>query len=393
MNFAFTTDECDFDHADADRIGVLLINLGTPDACTRAAVRRYLREFLSDPRVVEMPRALWWPILHGFILTTRPRKTAAAYAKVWRADGSPLLTIARRQERKLRDEFAREFGVSTVNMTDATNAANATNATHTTSAVQVELAMRYGNPSVGAALAKLRRAGARKLLVLPLYPQYCAATTASAFDAVAAELARWRRVPAMRFIANYHDRRGYIEALAASVRDHRRVHNDDGDAVLVMSFHGIPQQCFDAGDPYHCECHKTARLLAEELELSEREWRIGFQSRFGPKRWLRPYTDEVLAELARDGARAVQVICPGFSADCLETLEEIALRSREVFLCAGGERFACIPCLNDRDDHIAALHDLIADNIRDWLEADRATDHATDRATRKQRAMAMGARA
>lgn len=359
----------DFDHAHPGRAGVLIANLGTPDSHRVADVRRYLREFLLDPRVVEAPRPLWWLVLNAVILNTRPRKTAHAYAKVWRADGSPLLAISRRQRQKLQA------------------ALNAMAGDGGDTAPIVELGMRYGNPSIADALRKLRSAGARRLLVLPLYPQYCAATTASTFDAVSAELRRWRWLPALRFVANYHDHPAYIGALAASVRDYRRRH---GRAeMLLMSFHGIPQAYFDAGDPYHCECLKTARLLAEELNLAAGEWRVSFQSRLGRARWLQPYTDRTLIELAQGGARDVQVICPGFSADCLETLEEIALAGRDAFLQAGGTRYGCIPCLNDGEAHIRALAAIVAENLDGW---DGPLATVAERARQKQRAVALGAR-
>ena len=321
-------------------IGVLITNLGTPQACTPAGVRRYLREFLWDPRVVEMPRLPWWLILHLAVLTTRPRKSAKAYQKIWYEDGSPLLVISRRQQRKLQRVLGSD-------------------------SIPVGLAMRYGSPSMADAIAGLQDAGVRKLLVLPLYPQYCAATTGSTFDALSAALARRRRVPAVRFINHYHDHPGYINALADGVRSYRQTHG--ASEVLLMSFHGIPKASAEAGDPYPAECHLTAQLLAEALELEERQWRVSFQSRFGPKEWLQPYTDHTLAELARGGTRSVQVVCPGFSADCLETLEEIAIQNRAGFVAAGGTHYGAIPCLNDSDAHIRALADIITDNAGDWL--------------------------
>ncbi len=359
-------------------IGVLVTNLGSPDSCKPGDVRRYLREFLWDRRVVEAPRALWWLVLNLFILATRPRKSAAAYRKVWREDGAPLLAISRRQRRKLRqvlgERHPQPAAVKAVKV----------------ARVEVALGMRYGNPSIAGALAALQSAGMRKLLVLPLYPQYCAVTTASTFDAVCAELARWRWIPAVRMIDHYHDHPAYIRALANSVRDYRQTHG--GGECLLMSFHGIPRAYFEAGDPYHCECHKTARLLAEELGLGEREWRVSFQSRFGAKPWLQPYTDQTLASLAQSGVRSVQVICPGFSADCLETLEEIAMENRAVFLRAGGENYGYIPCLNDRDDHIQMLAGLITDHLHGWRERDER-DTAASRRAQKTRALAMGAKA
>ncbi|MDD9856374.1 MAG: ferrochelatase [Gammaproteobacteria bacterium] len=373
----FTAQE-NFDHAARARTGVLLANLGTPDSCRAADVRRYLKEFLWDRRVVEMPRPLWWPLLNGVILNTRPRRTARAYRKIWGDDGSPLLAISRRQQRKLQAALA-DTG-------DGDSATGAAAGDAENPPPLVELGMRYGNPSIAAALGKLRAAGMRRLLVLPLYPQYCAATTASTFDAVSAELSRWRWLPALRFVAHYHDHPAYIGALAASVRDYRRAHGRG--EMLLMSFHGIPQAYFDAGDPYHCECLKTARLLAEELGLGDAEWRVSFQSRLGRAKWLQPYTDRALADLARAGVRDVQVICPGFSADCLETLEEMALANRDLFLRAGGRRYACIPCLNDGARHIRALASIARENLSGWR--DRPETNA-DRTAQKQRATALGA--
>ncbi|MGR3914280.1 MAG: ferrochelatase [Gammaproteobacteria bacterium] len=329
--------------APAECIGVLLANLGTPDSCARRDVRRYLKAFLSDRRVVELPRLLWWPLLHGVILNTRPRKSAKAYRKIWREDGSPLLVFSRMQQRKLQQRLRRGNG-----------------------AVTVELGMRYGNPSIASALAKLHAAGARKLLLLPMYPQYCAATTASAFDAVCAALVHRRRVPALHLVDHYHDHPHYIAALAHSVRAYRAAHAGRGE-MLLMSFHGIPQAFARGGDPYPDQCKTTAHLLAEELGLGAREWRLSFQSRFGMAKWLQPGTAHMLTALARDGAREVQVICPGFSADCLETLEEIAIAGREIFLRAGGRQYEYIACMNDSDAHIDALCAIIRGHIGDWL--------------------------
>ena len=318
------------------RVGVLLTNLGTPDSCSTGGLRRYLREFLSDRRVVGLPRILWLPLLHGVILNIRPRKSAKAYAEVWREDGSPLLAFARMQQRKLQERFK-------------------------DGAVMMELGMRYGNPPIAAALERLRAAGIHKVLVLPLYPQYCSATTASTFDALGPAFARRWHLPALRFVDNYHDHPKYIAALARSVRE------KSSGGMLVMSFHGIPQSFADAGDPYPAQCKTTARLLAEELKLSDDEWRLSFQSRFGPAQWLLPGTEETLEELAQEGVRSVRVICPGFSADCLETLEEIAMEGRDTFLQAGGREFEYIPCLNDDEAHIDALDEIIRANLGDWL--------------------------
>lgn len=324
-------------------IGVLLINLGTPDAPTPGALRRYLRQFLGDPRVVETPRAVWLPILHGVILRTRPRRSAAAYAKVWGAEGSPLLSLSRRQQTALQEALAQRLGQP----------------------LPVALGMRYGNPSIPAALQELQAAGVRRLLVLPLYPQYSATTTASVLDAIAAEFKRQRDLPGLRFIRDYHDEPGYIQALAASVRAHWQQHGR-GERLL-MSFHGIPKSYVDRGDPYAAECRRTGELLAAELGLAPERWLVTFQSRFGPQEWLTPYTDKTLEALAADGVRRVDLICPGFSVDCLETLEENAMQNRDLFQQAGGEQLSYIPCLNDQPAHIAMLADLVCTNLGGWL--------------------------
>jgi ferrochelatase len=310
--------------------GVLVANLGTPDAPTPAAVRRYLAEFLWDPRVVELPRPLWWLILNGFILPFRPRQSARAYREIWTAQGSPLLLTTR----SIAAGIGERLGA----------------------AVVVEPGMSYGQPSITAALERLRARGARRMVVLPLYPQYSGSTAGSVFDAVARTLQRWRRVPELHFIADYHDVPGYIAALAASVREHFA---GAGRSHLLMSFHGTPKGFLDAGDPYQGQCLRTGRLLADALGLGATDWSLTFQSRLGRSEWLQPYTDAVLQELPGRGVRRVAVICPGFAADCLETLEEIAMRGRETFLEAGGESFDFIPCLNAGEDHIAALAGLV----------------------------------
>jgi len=317
-------------------LGILLTNLGTPDAPTTPALRRYLAEFLSDRRVVDVPRPLWWLILHGIILRTRPVRSARLYRKVWTAEGSPLLLIARRQQALLQQALEAQWP----------------------GRIRVALGMRYGNPSIAAALAELRAAGVQQVLVLPLYPQNSCSTTASTFDAIAEALRVTRDVPSLRFVADYHADAGYIDALAASVREARQ----DGAPVqrLLFSFHGTPERYRTEGDPYYQQCLTTARLTAQSLGLRDDQWQVSFQSRFGREPWLQPYTDEVLQGLPAQGVRHVQVICPGFSADCLETLEEIAGENRERFLHAGGESFHYIPALNDRPDHIAALAAIVA---------------------------------
>lgn len=331
-----------YQHTQADRTGILLVNLGTPDAPDRASVRRYLKEFLGDPRVVEGPRLPWWLVLNLIILNTRPSRSAKAYKKIWTEQGSPLMAISRDQESALRKSIRGRFG----------------------DRVCLELAMRYGSPSIESGLAALRDQGARRILVLPLYPQYSATTTASIFDEVTDQVRKWRWLPELRFVNHYHDEPGYIEALADSVRQWRAQHG--GADKLLMSFHGIPQEYFEKGDPYFCECQKTGRLLAESLELDQHQWQLTFQSRLGPRQWLQPYTDKTLEQMGKQGTRSIQVLCPGFSADCLETLEEIAMENRDVFLEAGGQRYEYIPCLNATQAHIDMLTGLLERHLSGW---------------------------
>ncbi len=357
----------DYRHDAAEPLGVLLLNLGTPDAPSVPAVRRYLAEFLWDRRVVEVPRPIWWPILHGVILRVRPARSAKAYQAVWGEGGSPLLDIARRQA----------AGVTSLLESRLPGP------------VKVALGMRYGNPSVSAALEELRGANVRRLLVLPLYPQYSATTTASTFDAVTRELSRWRWIPEMRFINQYHDEPGYIAALVASIREHWARHVQP--ERLLFSFHGIPKDYFLGGDPYHCQCHKTARLVTESLGLPRERWELAFQSRVGNKEWLKPYTDLTLKAWGAEGVRSVQVISPGFSADCLETIEEIGAENRDYFLEAGGEDYDYIPCLNERPDHLAMLTDLLIRHASGWPEVTEEPSGADVRAERAERARRMGA--
>ena len=350
-------------HGSAGALGVLITNLGTPEQPATAAVRRYLAEFLWDPRLVDLPRPLWWLILHGVILRIRPRRSAALYRKIWTDRGSPLLIHSSHQAEALQSRLREQLSVP----------------------VQVALGMRYGRPSIRAAMDRLRLAGVRQLLVLPLYPQYSATTTASTFDAVAAVLADWPWLPEFRMITGYHADRGYIEAMAASIREAWQL--QPAAEKLVFSFHGIPERHFLAGDPYHCFCHATARRVAATLELDETRWSVVFQSRFGRQAWLRPYADESLRAWAHAGLRSVDLVCPGFAADCLETLEEIAGQMRGLFLGAGGECFRYIPALNDRPDHIRALADLVRKNCVGWVHAERVEDAEAVR----ERALAMGA--
>ena len=354
------------DHASSERIGVLVTNLGTPDAPAPGAVRRYLAEFLADPRVIETPRWIWRLILHGVVLRIRPRRSARAYASIWTPEGAPLLVNSRAIAKALELRWA---GLRP-------------------GRVRVALGMRYGRPSISDALRELRQAGASRIVVLPLYPQYSGATGGSTFDAVAAELSGWRRIPALRFIDHYHDDPGYIGALAASIEN---AWSERGPPDrLLFSFHGLPRRYLDAGDPYHCECRKTARLVADLLGLQPERWLVAFQSRVGREEWLRPYTDETLIEWGREGLTRVDVVCPGFSADCLETLEEIAIRGRASFVAAGGGRLRYIPALNAGQAHIEALANLLANTIPDWL-AD-PDDDTSDRDRRIARARAFGAR-
>ncbi len=350
-----------FEHGRAESIGVLLVNLGTPDAPTASAVRRFLKQFLWDPRVVEYPRWLWWLILNGIILRIRPSRSAKAYREIWTDDGSPLMIFST----ALADRVQKILG----ERRDGN--------------VNVELAMSYGDPSIDDAIDSLLAKGARRLLVLPMYPQYSGTTTASVIDAVAKKLKKLRWVPETRFINQYHDEAGYIDALAASIREFWQEHGR-GDR-LMFSFHGVPKSTLMGGDPYHCQCRKTARLVSEALELDDDDWLVSFQSRVGREEWLKPYTDETIAELGQSGLERVDVVCPGFSTDCLETLEEIAMQNAELFVESGGKSLHYIPALNDREDHVLFLADLIERHLAGWPES-----YSEQPATR-QRAMAMGA--
>jgi ferrochelatase len=356
--------EAPFRHGSPARVGVLLVNLGTPDAPTPAALRRYLAEFLSDPRVVEIPKLLWWMILHGVILRVRPAKSAQKYAAIWTPEGSPLAVWTAKQAKLLRGYLGQQGHQ-----------------------VLVRHAMRYGQPSVAAELDALRAEGATRVLVLPLYPQYSAATSASVFDAVAAwgQSARW--VPELRFVQQYHDDPGYIAALAAQVRAHWQ--REGRGSMLVMSFHGVPERTLHLGDPYHCSCHKTARLLAAQLGLAPEQYRVTFQSRFGKAQWLQPYTEPTLQQLAREGVERVDIMCPGFVADCLETLEEIDQEAREAFLAAGGKTLHYIACLNDRHEWIEALRDISLRHLQGW---DTTMPADADLQAQRERALRLGAK-
>lgn len=329
---------------------MLFINLGTPDEPTAPAIRRYLREFLSDRRVVEVPRLLWALVLWLFILPLRPAKLVHAYRSVWSEDGSPLLSHSQRQSQGLARALAERFGTD----------------------VPVALAMTYGKPSVESALDRLAADGVNRIFVFAAYPQYSATTTAAAQDAVFRVLMRRRWLPELRTLNSYHDDPAYIGALADSLRQHWAATGEPEH--LLMSFHSIPRRYLDAGDPYYCFCRKTARLLAERLQLPAERWSVSFQSRLGNQPWLSPYTDVVVRELARRGVRRLDVICPGFAADCLETLEEVAIRYRDDFLAAGGQELRYVPALNDRPAHIAMLAELAAAQLQGWIPAADAPD-------------------
>ncbi|WP_258806674.1 ferrochelatase [Pseudidiomarina sp. CB1] len=331
-----------FAHEQTDRIGVLITNLGTPDAPDTPSLRRYLKEFLSDPRVVEVPRVLWWLILNGVILRIRPKRSAAAYRTVWTERGSPLLFHTADQAEQLQQRFAQQYGDDVV----------------------VRYAMRYGSPSMAQVLDDMLASGVRKLVLLPLYPQYSAATTGSTFDALAKDFTSRRWLPDLRFISHYHDDAGYIQACAEQIKTFWAEHGQADK--LIFSYHGVPLKYLEKGDPYHCECHKTSRLIAEALGLNKDQYLTTFQSRFGREEWLKPYTDETLQKLPNLGCKNVQVFCPGFSADCLETIEEIGEENREYFMAAGGESYAYIPALNATAKHIDALHAIVQREIQGW---------------------------
>jgi ferrochelatase len=329
------------------RTGILLCNLGTPSAPTTGALRSYLREFLSDPRVVELPRLQWLPVLHGFVLPFRARRAATLYRKIWSDGGSPLRVLSER----LRSAFATALQAHRPH-------------------IEVELAMRYGSPSVASGLQRLRGSGCTRILVFPLFPQYSATTTASAFDGVWNELRRWRVVPAVRTISGYADEEAYVAALHASVRE--RWNQEGAPDKLLLSFHGIPKRYYDAGDPYPDQCRRTAELLIPRLGIEPHRCEMSFQSVFGREEWVGPATDATVKRLAKEGVRSLDVLCPGFAVDCLETLEEIDGLNRDHFLSAGGTRFRYIGCLNDRRDHARMLAGVARRNLEGWESFDPA---------------------
>lgn len=359
-------EEPPFRHGSRARVGVLLVNLGTPDAPTASALRRYLKEFLSDPRVVEIPRLIWWPILNFIILSVRPAKSAAKYASVWMAEGSPLRVYSEAQRDRLQAAL-REKSLD----------------------IEVGLAMRYGQPSIQSGIAALKACGVTRLVVLPLYPQFSASTTATVFDKVYESLAALRNPPAVRLVRSFCDQPAYIQAWADQIRAYWDQHGR-GD-LLLFSFHGVPKRSLLKGDPYHCECHKTGRLIAEALGLSAHEWKLSFQSRFGRAEWLKPYTAESLASLPAQGVKRLDIACPGFISDCLETLEEIAMEGREDFLEAGGESYHYIPCLNSQPSAIAMLESLVMQETAGWPRGEDSESEQSERQQARERALALGA--
>lgn len=348
-----------YPHQSKQRLGILLANLGTPDSPEPGAVRRFLAQFLWDPRVVEAPRWFWWLALHGVILRVRPAKSSHAYRQIWTEAGSPLLIHSSALARAIQDRLIDSDTV-------------------------VALGMTYGNPSLTAALDELQAKGARRVLILPLYPQYSGTTTASVFDRVTSELQRWRRVPELRFVMSYADEPEYISAIATTIR---HLWQSNQQAHLLFSFHGVPKRYLLDGDPYYCQCRKTARLVADQLELAKSEWSVSFQSQVGREEWLKPYTDELLLEYAQRGPKRVTVVCPGFATDCLETLEEIAIRNRNAFLSSGGESFDYVPALNASELQVSLIMKIIERHTHSW----HVQETQAELAARRERAVGMGA--
>lgn len=359
--------QSEFKHGRPPGLGIVLVNLGTPEAPKAAPLRRYLAEFLSDPRVVEIPPLLWKAILHGIILRVRPAKSARNYAKIWTDQGSPLMAFSRSLTEKLTHELQQKIP----------------------GRVSVALAMRYGEPSIERVLTDLHNQGAERLLVLPLYPQYSGATTASVADAVFASLGHWRWVPELRLMGAYHDDPGYVLSVADSIREHWK-QAGRGDKLLI-SFHGMPRTTLEAGDPYYCHCHKSARLIAENLELAPDEWEMAFQSRFGRAEWLQPYLAKRLVELPGEGVRNLTVVCPGFAVDCVETLEEIAIEGRSSFLESGGEHFEYVPALNDQAAHIQLQLKRILQHASGWPETENNLNTKQQQSGADSRALAIAA--
>ncbi len=329
-------------HGEPQRTGILLVNLGTPEEPTAKGLRPYLKQFLGDPRVIEWPAWLWKPILNGIVLNVRPKKSAKLYASIWTEEGSPLLVYSQSIADKLQANLQAEWGDN----------------------LRVKLAMRYGRPSIKERLAEFRKENVQRILILPLFPQYSATTTATIYDIVFDELRRYRWMPELRTINDYHDNPLYIQALADSIR--KFWEGNGRSNKLLYSFHGIPQNYFEKGDPYYCFCQKTARLVSETLGLHQDDYQVCFQSRFGPEEWLQPYTDKTLEQWAHEGLESVDTICPGFAVDCLETLEEMAEQNREIFLEAGGKQYQYIPCLNDSEAQMRLMTDLARRHLQGW---------------------------
>ena len=343
--------QSNFDHRRSEKTGILITNLGTPERPDKKSLRKYLKEFLSDHRVVEIPKAIWWFILNGIILNTRPKASAKLYQTVWTEKGSPLFFHTQAQCEALKQLIETEW-LNNQSISDAP--------------ILVDFAMRYGKPSIGETIQSMQDKGVSRLLVLPLYPQYASSTSGSTFDAVADQLRKMRWVPELRFTNHYCDHARYIQACAEAIQKHWQQHPRADK--LVFSFHGLPKFSLDKGDPYYCQCQKTARLIGETLDLNSDEYVTTFQSRFGRAEWLQPYTDKTLMALPGSGVKSVDIFCPGFSADCLETLEEIAIQNKQFFIDAGGQDYRYIPALNASPAHIHALIALIENKIADWLE-------------------------
>ncbi len=339
-----------YKHGTSESIGILLVNLGTPRDFKISSIRSYLKHFLSDPRVIEIPRLIWWLILHFFILPFRPLTSSKAYRKIWTEEGSPLLFHSAKITKKLNLKFKEKFQQD----------------------IHVELAMSYGEPSINKALNKLHDKFVRQILLLPMYPQYSNTTSGSVYENVCTALFKRRWIPEFRYINHYHDDPKYIKSIMVSIDQYWNIHGRG--EKLLFSFHGLPQKMLLDGDPYYCQCQKTARLIAQELKLKNDEWFVSFQSRLGRTQWLEPYTDQTLIKWGKDKTRTVDVICPGFAADCLETLEEIAIQNNELFINAGGESLRYIPALNESENHISFLCDLIEKNIFDWIDDATPTD-------------------
>ncbi|MDT8364093.1 MAG: ferrochelatase [Nitrosomonas sp.] len=341
-----------YQHGTSSRVGVLVVNLGTPDAPTAKALRPYLKQFLSAPRIIELPRWFWWFILNGIILNTRPAKSAKKYEQIWMPEGSPLRVHTERQVALLTSLLQEKTPFPPI----------------------VEYAMSVGMPSIKDKLWHMKERGCDRILVLPLFPQYAASSSGCALESVFCELGKMRNIPALRTIRHFHDNPGYITALAKNIEDYWREHGRPDK--LVMSFHGVPRKTLDAGDPYHCECQKTGRLLAEALSLTGDQYQVCFQSRFGFAKWLGPYTSEILEELGKQKLGRVDVVCPGFVSDCLETLEEIAIEGKAIFIASGGENFHYIPALNEHSAWIQALGEIVCTNLADWINQHTSEEDA-----------------